>query len=100
MSAGDRRPATTVVPVAVVRRLEAEAMAELPEGTLMQRAAAAIAVQAGGMLREVRGRVTGSRVVLPRTARDGHARPERGPGVPTGTPAVTAPPKERPDGAG
>ena len=61
---GYRRPATTVLPVDAVRRIEAEAMADLPDGTLMQRAAAAIAVQAGGMLREIRGRVSGSRVVL------------------------------------
>lgn len=58
------RPATVALPVATVRRLEARAMAELPEGTLMARAAAAIAVSAGSMLRDVVGRVTGSRVLL------------------------------------
>lgn len=39
-------------------------MAQLPEGTLMSRAATALAVEAGSMLRDVVGRVTGSRVVL------------------------------------
>jgi hydroxyethylthiazole kinase-like uncharacterized protein yjeF len=58
------RPATTVLPVAEVRRLEAAAMAELPEGALMQRAAMAIAVEAGAMLRELRGATSGARVVL------------------------------------
>jgi len=58
------RPATVALPVAVVRALEASAMTRLPEGTLMQRAATAIAVSAGAMLREITGRVTGSRVVL------------------------------------
>jgi len=59
-----RRPATTVLPVEVVRRLEVFAMDGLPDFALMLRAATAIAVQAGGMLREITGRVTGSRVVL------------------------------------
>ena len=59
-----RTPATVALRVDVVRRLEAAAMAELPEGTLMQRAAAAIAVSAGTMLRETVGRVSGARVVL------------------------------------
>ena len=58
------RPATAVLTVDAVRRLEAAAMAQLPDGTLMQRAATALAVEAGAMLREIRGRVTGSRVVL------------------------------------
>jgi hydroxyethylthiazole kinase-like uncharacterized protein yjeF len=58
------RPATRALPVDEVRRVEARAMAALPDGTLMQRAAAAIAVLAGEMLRGIRGRVTGSRVVL------------------------------------
>jgi hydroxyethylthiazole kinase-like uncharacterized protein yjeF len=39
-------------------------MAQLPAGTLMARAATALAVEAGSMLRDVVGRVTGSRVVL------------------------------------
>ncbi len=59
-----RTPATVALRVDVVRRIEAEAMASLPPGTLMQRAAAAIAVSAGTMLRDTVGRVTGSRVVL------------------------------------
>lgn len=59
-----RSPATLALRVDAVRRIEAEAMAQLPEGTLMQRAAAAIAVSAGAMLRETVGRVSGSRVVL------------------------------------
>jgi hydroxyethylthiazole kinase-like uncharacterized protein yjeF len=58
------RPATAALSVETVRRLEANALAALPEGTLMQRAAAAIAVSAGSMLRDVAGRVSGSRVVL------------------------------------
>jgi len=58
------RPATAALSVETVRRLEADAMAELPDGTLMQRAAVAIAVSAGSMLRDIVGRVTGSRVVL------------------------------------
>lgn len=58
------RPATAVLTVEAVRRLEPDAMAALPEGALMQRAATALAVEAGAMLREIRGRVTGSRVVL------------------------------------
>ena len=58
------RPATAALRVATIRDLESRAMAELPEGTLMQRAAAAIAVSAGSMLRDVAGRVSGSRVVL------------------------------------
>ena len=59
-----RTPANVALRVDDVRRLEAAAMAQLPEGTLMQRAAAAIAVSAGSMLRETVGRVSGSRVVL------------------------------------
>jgi hydroxyethylthiazole kinase-like uncharacterized protein yjeF len=58
------RPATAALRVETVRALEARAMALLPEGTLMQRAAAAIAVSAGSMLRDVVGLVSGSRVVL------------------------------------
>ncbi len=58
------RPATAVLTVDAVRRVEADAMTALPEGTLMQRAATALAVEAGSMLREITGRVTGSRVVL------------------------------------
>ncbi len=59
-----RTPVTVALRVDAVRRLEAAAMAQLPDGTLMQRAAAAIAVSAGSMLRDTVGRVSGSRVVL------------------------------------
>jgi hydroxyethylthiazole kinase-like uncharacterized protein yjeF len=58
------RPASVALPVEAVRRIEAAAMAQLPEGTLMARAATALAVEAGSMLRDMLGRVTGSRVVL------------------------------------
>jgi ADP-dependent NAD(P)H-hydrate dehydratase / NAD(P)H-hydrate epimerase len=58
------RPETAAPRVETVRELEARAMAALPEGTLMARAAAAIAVSAGSMLRDVVGRVSGSRVLL------------------------------------
>ncbi|MBI1376941.1 MAG: NAD(P)H-hydrate epimerase [Frankiales bacterium] len=58
------RPATVALDVETVRRVEAEAMARLPEGTLMARAATAVAVSAGQMLRDLLGRVTGARVVL------------------------------------
>ncbi|HSN05717.1 MAG TPA: NAD(P)H-hydrate epimerase, partial [Candidatus Angelobacter sp.] len=58
------RPETAALRVDTVRALEARAMAALPEGTLMQRASAAVAVAAGAMLRDVVGRVTGSRVLL------------------------------------
>src|SRR6185437_2529390 len=46
--------------VAVVRAAEAALMATLPEGTLMQRAAAGLATTCGRLL----GRVYGARVVL------------------------------------
>jgi hydroxyethylthiazole kinase-like uncharacterized protein yjeF len=59
-----RRPATVAVEVETVRRLEAAAMEELPAGALMARAATGLAIEAGSMLRDVVGRVTGSRVVL------------------------------------
>ena len=58
------RPATVALATATVRELEARAMSDLAPGTLMQRAAAAVAVAAGGMLRDITGLVTGSRVVL------------------------------------
>jgi hydroxyethylthiazole kinase-like uncharacterized protein yjeF len=58
------RPATAALNVETVRALEARAMAAVPEGALMQRAAAAIAVSAGSMLRDIVGRVSGSRVLL------------------------------------
>jgi hydroxyethylthiazole kinase-like uncharacterized protein yjeF len=52
------------LPVAAVRRAEAAAMAKLPFGTLMQRAAAALAVECAQLLREVTGGVAGRSVVL------------------------------------
>jgi hydroxyethylthiazole kinase-like uncharacterized protein yjeF len=58
------RPETAALAVETVRGLEARAMAALPEGTLMQRAASAVAVSAGSMLRDVVGRVSGSRVLV------------------------------------
>jgi hydroxyethylthiazole kinase-like uncharacterized protein yjeF len=54
---------TVALPVEQVRRLEAAAMAVLPEGTLMQRAAAGLAVVCADELKHRVGRVTGSRVV-------------------------------------
>ena len=56
--------ARLAMPVEKVRRAEAAAMAELPVGTLMQRAAAALAVECAQLLREVTGGVTGRSVVL------------------------------------
>ncbi|MFD5084680.1 NAD(P)H-hydrate dehydratase [Kitasatospora sp. NPDC058406] len=47
-----------------VRAAEAELMAALPEGTLMQRAAAGLAVTCARLLTRRRGRVYGSRVVV------------------------------------
>nr|BEK66355.1 bifunctional ADP-dependent NAD(P)H-hydrate dehydratase/NAD(P)H-hydrate epimerase [Kitasatospora purpeofusca] len=47
-----------------VRAAEAELMARLPEGTLMQRAAAGLAVTCARLLTRRRGRVYGSRVVV------------------------------------
>jgi hydroxyethylthiazole kinase-like uncharacterized protein yjeF len=49
--------------VEAVRRAEAELMARLPEGTLMQRAATGLATVAAGILRESGG-VYGARVLL------------------------------------
>lgn len=57
-------PKAVALPVAQVRRLEAAAMATLPEGALMQRAAAGLAVAGVRELTALIGRVTGSRVVL------------------------------------
>ena len=57
-------PSQVALPVETVRRLEAQAMGSLPPGTLMARAAMAIAVSAAAMLRDTVGRVSGSRVVL------------------------------------
>ncbi|MDH6704541.1 hydroxyethylthiazole kinase-like uncharacterized protein yjeF [Kitasatospora sp. MAA19] len=47
-----------------VRAAEAELMARLPEGTLMQRAAAGLAATCARLLTRRRGRVYGSRVVV------------------------------------
>ncbi len=52
------------LPAATVRRLEADTARRLPPGTLMARASTALAVEAAAMLRDLTGRVTGSRVVL------------------------------------
>lgn len=50
--------------VASVRAAEAAAMADLPDGTLMQRAAFGLAVECARILREASIGVSGSRVVL------------------------------------
>ena len=50
--------------VAQVRAAEEEAFAKVPEGTLMQRAARALAISCARLLIELRGGVVGSRVVL------------------------------------
>ena len=50
--------------VAAVRAAEAVVLARVPEGALMQRAAAGLAVACARVLRARRGRVTGARVVL------------------------------------
>ncbi|MEV6972968.1 NAD(P)H-hydrate dehydratase [Kitasatospora sp. NPDC093806] len=50
--------------VEVVRAAEAELMARLPEGTLMQRAAVGLAATCARLLTRRRGRVYGSRVVV------------------------------------
>ncbi|MFB7905119.1 NAD(P)H-hydrate dehydratase [Kitasatospora sp. NPDC056076] len=51
-------------PVETVRAAEAELMARLPEGTLMQRAAAGLAATCARLLIGGRGRVYGSRVTV------------------------------------
>ncbi|MFF2745221.1 NAD(P)H-hydrate dehydratase [Kitasatospora sp. NPDC058048] len=51
-------------PVETVRAAEAELMARLPEGTLMQRAAAGLAATCARLLTRRRGRVYGSRVTV------------------------------------
>ncbi|WP_304414257.1 NAD(P)H-hydrate epimerase, partial [Kitasatospora sp. MY 5-36] len=51
-------------PVETVRAAEAELMARLPEGTLMQRAAAGLAATCARLLTGRRGRVYGSRVTV------------------------------------
>ncbi|MGW6781893.1 NAD(P)H-hydrate dehydratase [Streptomyces sp. NPDC054987] len=54
----------TAYSVDTVRAAERELMARLPEGTLMQRAAAGLAAACAGLLARRRGRVYGARVVL------------------------------------
>ncbi|MGW7342160.1 NAD(P)H-hydrate dehydratase [Streptomyces sp. NPDC054854] len=54
----------TAYSVETVRAAERELMARLPEGTLMARAAAGLAVVCAGLLTRRRGRVYGSKVVL------------------------------------
>ncbi len=58
------RPTQVALPVAAVRRVEAQAMAALAPGALMARAAAALAVVVGRELRDRTGGVAGRRVVL------------------------------------
>jgi hydroxyethylthiazole kinase-like uncharacterized protein yjeF len=53
-----------VYPVAAVRAAEADLMARLPEGALMQRAAAGLARRCAVLLREGRGGVYGAHVLL------------------------------------
>ncbi|MER6851450.1 NAD(P)H-hydrate epimerase, partial [Streptomyces flaveolus] len=54
----------TAYSVETVRTAERELMARLPEGALMQRAAAGLAAACAELLGRVAGRVYGSRVVL------------------------------------
>ncbi|MCX5177503.1 NAD(P)H-hydrate dehydratase [Streptomyces virginiae] len=54
----------TAYSVETVRAAERELMARLPEGALMQRAAAGLAAACAGLLRRARGGVYGTRVVL------------------------------------
>ncbi|MFF3016038.1 NAD(P)H-hydrate dehydratase [Streptomyces sp. NPDC057939] len=54
----------TAYSVETVRAAERELMARLPEGTLMARAAAGLAVVCAGLLTRRRGRVYGAKVVL------------------------------------
>ncbi|GGR79458.1 bifunctional NAD(P)H-hydrate repair enzyme [Streptomyces nojiriensis] len=54
----------TAYSVETVRAAERELMARLPEGALMQRAAAGLAAACAGRLRRTRGGVYGARVVL------------------------------------
>jgi hydroxyethylthiazole kinase-like uncharacterized protein yjeF len=50
--------------VQAVRAAEGQVLAQVPEGSLMQRAAAGLAAVCADELRQLRGRVTGARVVL------------------------------------
>ncbi|MFD9479350.1 MULTISPECIES: NAD(P)H-hydrate dehydratase [Streptomyces] len=54
----------TAYSVETVRAAERELMARLPEGALMQRAAAGLAAACAGLLRRARGGVYGARIVL------------------------------------
>ncbi|EHN74973.1 bifunctional ADP-dependent NAD(P)H-hydrate dehydratase/NAD(P)H-hydrate epimerase, partial [Streptomyces coelicoflavus] len=54
----------TAYRVETVRNAERELMARLPEGALMQRAAAGLAAACAEVLGRAAGRVYGSRVVL------------------------------------
>lgn len=54
----------TAYSVETVRAAERALMARLPEGALMQRAAAGLAAACAGLLRRARGGVYGARVVL------------------------------------
>ncbi|MFE2036447.1 NAD(P)H-hydrate dehydratase [Streptomyces scopuliridis] len=54
----------TAYSVETVRNAERELMARLPEGALMQRAAAGLAAAGAGLLRDLLGRVYGARVVV------------------------------------
>ncbi|MEY2231494.1 NAD(P)H-hydrate dehydratase [Streptomyces sp. BF23-19] len=54
----------TAYSMETVRAAERELMARLPEGALMQRAAAGLAAACAGLLRRARGGVYGARVVL------------------------------------
>ncbi|HEY6793536.1 MAG TPA: NAD(P)H-hydrate epimerase, partial [Kineosporiaceae bacterium] len=50
--------------VGSIRSAEALVLAQVPEGALMQRAAAGLATACAGVLRRRRGRVTGARIVV------------------------------------
>ena len=50
--------------VSKVRAAEAALMAQVPEGTLMQRAAAGLAATCATLLSDLRSKVYGSRVVV------------------------------------
>ncbi|MYX75247.1 NAD(P)H-hydrate epimerase, partial [Streptomyces sp. SID3915] len=88
--------------VETVRAAEQALMARLPEGTLMRRAAAGLAVACGDLLRRT-GRVYGSRVLLLVGSGDnggdtlyaGAALARRGAGVRA---VLTAPDKAHPGG--
>src|SRR6201996_58133 len=71
--------------VAKVRAAEAALMALVPDGTLMQRAAAGLASVCAGLLRDGPGGVYGARVViLAGTGDNGGGALDAGEGVPPG----------------